>query len=206
MPRFPALRVRAAAAALALLLPLGCASTKLADVWKAPDPGTPPRKVLVVAVVPSQTNRRMMEGELAERLQQRGLKAVSISSLTPEGPPPDRAQVEALVQRDGFDAVIVSRYAGAEDSVEYVPGGPVGNPAMMGFYGYYGALYPTVYTPGAVIQNETVHVETMLYRAQGKGELVWSTTSQTFNPTSPYKAIEDISGAVVSRMAKDKVI
>jgi hypothetical protein len=87
-----------------------------------------------------------------------------------------------------------------------VPGGPAGNPAYMGFYGYYDALYPSVYAPGAVVQNETLSVETMLYHAQGKGELVWSTTSETFNPSSPYKAIEDISGAVVKRMAEDKVI
>ena len=76
----------------------------------------------------------------------------------------------------------------------------------MGLYGYYDHLYPTVYTPGHVQQNETVSVETMLYRTAGKGQLVWSTTSQSLNPTSPYKVIEDIGNAVVKRMAEDKVI
>lgn len=206
MVRTPARRMPIAAALLSLLLSLGCASTKLAHVWKAPEPGTPPRKVLVVTVVPSENSRRMMEGALAKRLEQRGLQAVQAHTLAPEGEPLDRARVEELVRQEGFDGVVVSRYAGTRDSASYVPGGAVGNPAMMGFYGYYDALYPTVYAPGAVKQNETMSVETMLYRAQGKGELVWSTTSETFNASSPYKAIEDISDAVVKRMAEDKVI
>jgi hypothetical protein len=205
MSRMLPRRMRGAAAALGLLL-LACASTKLAQVWKAPQPGPPPRKVLVVAVVPQETSRRQMEGALVERLQKRGLQAVPVNALAPDGQPLDRAKVEELVRREGFDGVVVSRYAGTTDSTSYVPGGPVGNPAALGFYGYYGALYPTVYTSGHVVQNETVNVETMLYHAQGKGELVWSTTSQTFNPNSPSQTIEEISGAVVERMAQDKVI
>jgi hypothetical protein len=197
--------MRCAPAALALLL-MSCASTKLAQVWKAPQSGPPARKVLVVAVVPSETSRRMMEGTLSDRLKKRGLEAVPVNALTQDGQALDRAKLEELVHREGFDAVLISRYAGTTDSATYVPGGPVGSSASMGFYGYYGALYPTVYSPGYVVQNETVNVETMLYRSEGKGELVWSTTSETFNPTSPYKAIEDISGAVVERMASDKVI
>jgi hypothetical protein len=197
---------RMVAMAAGLLLASGCASTKLAQVWKAPQPGPPARKVLVVAVVPSETSRRMMEGTLSDRLNKRGLQAVPANSIAPEGQALDRPKLEELVRREGFDAVLVSRYAGTTDSATYMPGGPVGSSASMGFYGYYGALYPTVYSPGYVVQNETVNVETMLYRSEGKGELVWSTTSETFNPTSPYKAIEDISGAVVERMAQDKVI
>ena len=198
---------RGAAAALALLLLCpACASTKLAQVWKEPQPGPPARKVLVVAVVPQPTQRRTLEGEFAELLQQRGLQAVPANQLEPDGQRLDRARVEELVRSQGFDAVLISRYAGTSDTTRYVPGGPVGDPMDMGLYGYYGQLYPTVYTPGHVQQNETVSVETMLYRTAGKGQLVWSTTSQSLNPTSPYKVIEDIGNAVVKRMAEDKVI
>lgn len=201
----PSAWLRCAPALLGLLL-MSCASTKLAQVWKAPQGGPPARKVLVVAVVPSETSRRMMEGTLTDLLKKRGLQAVPVNTIEPKGQALDRAKLEELVRRDGYDAVLVSRYTGTRDSATYVPGGYVGNADAMGFYGYYGALYPTVYAPGAVVQNETVNVETMLYRSEGKGALVWSTTSETFNPTSPYKAIEDISGAVVERMAEDKVI
>jgi len=175
-------------------------------VWKAPEPGPPARKVLVLAVVPQPTQRRTLEGELAQRLKARGLQAVPGNQLAPENEPLDRARVEELVRREGFDAVLVSRYAGTSDSTKYVPGGVVGDPMTMGLYGYYDHLYPTVYTPGHVQQNETVYVETMLYRAEGKGQLVWSTTSQSLNPTSPIKVIEAIGEAVVDRMAEDKVI
>ena len=198
--------LRTAAALLGLWLCGACASTKLAQVWKAPQPGPPAKKVLVVAVVPQPQQRRTLEGEFVELLKARGLEAAPGSELAPEGKPLARAGVEELVRRGGYDAVLVSRYAGTNTTATYVPGGTVGDPMGMGFYGYYDALYPTVYSPGALVQNETVNVETMLYRTEGKGELVWSTTSETFNPSSPYKAIEDISAAVVKRMAEDKVI
>lgn len=195
-----------AAALLGLCLCGACASTKLAQVWKAPQPGPPVKKVLVVAVVPQPQQQRTLEGEFVELLKARGVQAAPGHALAPEGKPLDRAGVEELVRREGFDAVLVSRYAGTSTTATYVPGGHVGDPTGMGFYGYYDALYPTVYAPGALVQNETVNVETMLYRSEGKGELVWSTTSETFNPTSPYSAIEDIGAAVVERMSKDKVI
>src|SRR5215217_7272847 len=124
---------RMVAMAAGLLLASGCASTQLAQVWKAPQPGPPARKVLVVAVVPSETSRRMMEGTLADRLKKRGLEAVPGNSLTPAGEALDRAKLEELVRRDGYDAVLVSRYAGTTDSTTYMPGGPVGSPAGMGF-------------------------------------------------------------------------
>ena len=193
---------RAMSLAMGLVLASACAGTKLAQVWKAPDPGPRPTKVLVVAVVPQEMARRSLEGEFAQQLQGRGLEVGRGSDLAPEGKPLDRAGVEALVRRDGFDAVLVSRYAGTKDSTSYVPVGPT----TMGFYGAYDSFYGTAYGPGQTVQNETVSVETLLYRTEGEGRLVWSTLSETFNPTSPYAAINELGGAVMERMVKDGVL
>jgi hypothetical protein len=192
---------RALGLAAVLLFASACASTTLAQVYKVPEAGPKPTKVLVVAVLPQETSRRIMETELAKRLRNRGLQAELSTTLAPDGKTLDRAAVEELVRREGFDAVVVSRYAGTQESTQYV------SPSYsMGFYGYYGMAYSAAYSPGYVVENQTVQVETLLYRTEGEGKLIWGAVSETFNPSNPQAAIQDVANAVTERMASDKVI
>jgi hypothetical protein len=187
--------------AVVMLLTSACASTTLSQVYKVPEPGPKPTKVLVVAVLPQQTSRRILETELARRLKGQGMQAALSTDLAQDGQTLDRAAVEELVRREGFDAVLVSRYAGTQESVSYVSPTYTG-----GFYGYYGMAYSAAYSPGYTVQNETVRVETLLYRAEGEGKLVWGAVSESFNPSNAHEVIQDVASAVTDRMAADKVI
>ncbi|MBF5043103.1 hypothetical protein FGE12_11955 [Aggregicoccus sp. 17bor-14] len=192
---------------LVALLGSGCASTQLKGVWKAPDPGPKVSRVLVIALTRSETGRRTVERQFASRLQ--AAKAQPFESNRFEsGQPLDRAKVEELVKRENFDSVLLVRLVDVHQEEHYVPGGYAGyyGPAGGGFYGYYGYAYPMAYSPGYVSQSTTVQVETQLYRTQGQGQLVWSTVSETLDPSNVESAASGIANAVVERLHEDKLL
>jgi hypothetical protein len=80
-------------------------------------------------------------------------------------------------------------------------------PYYRSFYGYYGAVYPVVYTPDYLSTDTTVRVETNVYATgSGEGELVWTGTSDTFNPSSADKAIQGLSKVLVKELQKEAVL
>jgi hypothetical protein len=188
------------------LLGASCASTSLQGVWKAPDTGGKANKILVIGLTRNDTGRRALERQFVSRLSQEKRVAVDSSRYVPEGGQLDRAKVEEIVKREGFDAVVLSRLVDVHREAQYVPSG-YATYGGAGFYGYYGYGWSTVYSPGYVTESTNVQVETQLFRVNGgEGKLVWSTVSETMDPSSVEKAASGIAGAVVDRMAEDKVL
>lgn len=75
------------------------------------------------------------------------------------------------------------------------------------FYGYYGAVYPVMCSPGYLQVDKTAQIETNFYSAaKPDGELIWTGTSDTVNPRSPLKAIDAISKLIVQELEKEKII
>ena len=82
------------------------------------------------------------------------------------------------------------------DTVTISPGSRYGT-----FYGYYGAVYPVVYSPDYLVEERTVQVETNLYAATPPdGELIWTGTTDTFNPSSAHKVINGLVQLVVKEL------
>jgi hypothetical protein len=80
-------------------------------------------------------------------------------------------------------------------------------PYYTSFYGYYGAVFPVVYSPDYLSQETTVRVETNVYAtSSGEGELVWTGVSDTFNPSSAHKVIEGLSKLLVKELRKQGVL
>jgi hypothetical protein len=191
-----------------LLFPLlgaGCASTSLQGVWKAPDTGGKVNKVLVIGLTRNDTGRRALERQFVSKLSQEKTVAVDSSRYEPDGSKLTREKVEEIVKSNGFDAVILSRLVDVHREAQYVPSG-YASYGGAGFYGYYGYAWPAVYSPGYVTESTNVQVETQLFRTADQGSLVWSTISQTVDPSGVDDAAEGIAGAVVNRLAEDKVL
>jgi hypothetical protein len=75
------------------------------------------------------------------------------------------------------------------------------------FYGYYGAIYPVVYSPDYLRVDKTAQVETNFYSAVAPdGVLVWTGTSDTVNPKSPNKAIDALAKLIVQELQKQNII
>jgi hypothetical protein len=195
---------------LGLALVSAAKSSKLAFTWRNPNySGGTFKNILVLAMNGQASGRADFEDRMVERLARPGLQAVPSYSLLPrpEATPIEIDQLRSVVRGQEFDAILVSRLVKYDKTTTYVSGQayPL-YPYYSTFYGYYGTLYPAVYSPGYLRTDTTAQIETNLYStAKPDGELVWTGTSDTVNPRSVSKAIKDVVDLIVQQLEKEGI-
>src|SRR5208282_2717352 len=188
------------------------ASSKLVMSWRNPNysPEKKFHRVLALGFSNNMEVRVDFEDALATELASKGLEAVPGNNilLRPPGTTLDLNYLREQIQANHIEAVVVSRLIKVDDTVTYVPGAAYGVPFPYynTFYGYYGALYPIVYSPGYLQKERKVRVETNLYYVNGApdGQLVWTGMTDTFNPSNINKAIKGLVNLLVTRMQKEQ--
>jgi len=186
-------------------------STKLVASWKNPQYSGPTfHRILVIGMSVKPGVRADFEDALSKLVARDGVEAIPGNTilLRPEGTKLDLDYLKTQVKEFKIDAVIVSRLVKVDKNVTYIPGQPyVPYPYYGSFYGYYGAVYPVVYSPDYLREDTTVRVETNVYAVRGTdGELVWTGVSDTFNPSSADKVIEGLSKLVVKELQKAAIL
>jgi hypothetical protein len=187
-------------------------STKLVASWKNPEYSGPHfHRILVLGMSANPGVRADFEDALSKLVARDGVEAVPGNTilLRPEGTQLDLNYLKTQVKEFKIDAVIVSRLVKVETSTTYIPGQAyaVPYPYYRSFYGYYGAVYPVVYSPDYLRQDKTVRVETNVYATSSPdGELVWTGVSDTFNPASADKVIDGLSKLLVKELEKESVL
>ena len=186
-------------------------STKLIVSWKNPEySGARFHRILVLGMSAKPGVRADFEDALSALITQAGVEAVPGNTilLRPEGTKLDLNYLKTQVSTFKIDAVIVSRLVKVDKTITYVPGTPyMPYPYYGSFYGYYGALYPVVYSPDYLREDTTVRVETNVYAVtSGEGQLVWTGTSDTFNPKSADKAISGLSKLIMKELQKAAIL
>lgn len=186
-------------------------STKLVASWKNPQYSGPTfHRILVIGMSAKPGVRADFEDVLSKLVARDGVEAIPGNTilLRPEGTKLDLGYLKTQVKEFKIDAVIVSRLVKVDKNVTYIPGQAyVPYPYYGSFYGYYGAVYPVVYSPDYLREDTTVRVETNVYAVRGTdGELVWTGVSDTFNPSSTDKAIDGLSKLVVKELQKAAIL
>lgn len=202
---------------LAALLSLpavgNCKSTKLVASVKSPTyNGQHFQKVLVIGMSDNPAIRTDFEEAMSNRLKSLGIHAVPGYNilLRPKSAKMDPAYLKAQIKEHQVDAVLVTRLVSVNNESTYIPGQAytVPYPYYNSFYGYYSHVYPTVYTPGYLVNEKTVRVETTLYgTSTPEGEFIWTGLSETFNPNPKKidKAIDGVVQVVVEDLQKENI-
>jgi hypothetical protein len=191
--------------AATLLLLAGCATnaTQLTSVWRDPAVATYDYKQIVtVCMCKDEGFRREVEDELAQYIKNAvpSYKALSESEVRD----PDAAR--ARLQAEQFDAAVIMRLVAVDKEEQYVPGqtyavaGPYG-PA----YGYWGYGWTTAYSPGYVITDKIVSVQTNVYSLKD-GKLVWVSRSKSTNPETIKQLVGEIVEVTAMEMDKQHVL
>jgi hypothetical protein len=176
------LLTRPFAAALVAAVVAGCASTTMQSTWRDPAyAGGAFRKVLVLGQSARDvTARRVLEDTLAAQIRATGADAVPGWQFLPGEGPLDEAGFNASVAASGADGMLMVRLLGIDTqtnvSTVLMPG------PGFGWYGYYSRWYAMP----QVTQYQIALVETTLFDVKSR-RIVWSGTSETFNPTSVQK-------------------
>lgn len=177
-----------------LLLSLsGCGTAnKITDTWKAPEANLKNyNKVFIAALTGDVSVREKVEQELGVLFKDHDVEPVKSLSI----PPPDITNKEVdlnssllqIVQETGSDAILTIAVIDQTSEERFVPGSGIYHPVTrFGYYstfgGYYGNRYGQLYQPGYYTTDNTYYLETNIYDASS-GNLVWSTQSETLNPS-----------------------
>jgi hypothetical protein len=188
-------------------------SSKLVMSWKNPAyTGTKKfHRVLTLGLSDRTVVRADFEDELASELRAPEIEAIPGNTilLRPEGTNFDLDYLKTQIREHGIEAVAVSRLINVEITSTYVPGAPYTPPFPYynSFYGYYGAVYPAVYSPGYLKEEKKVRIETNLYAISStEGELVWTCITDSFNPSGDKKTIEQLVKVVAKQMKSEGVL
>jgi hypothetical protein len=199
-------------AILAALTGVNAKSTRFLFTWTNPSySGAHFANILVLGINGKVENRAEFEDQLSAAIARPGIQAIPSYSLLPRpnSTPIDMNQLKDVIRGQNIDAVVASRLIKMSQKVTVIPGQPITPfPYYYNtFYGYYGAIYPVVYSPDYLQVDKTAQIETNFYStAKPDGELIWTGTSDTVNPRSPLKAIDAIAKLIVQELEKQKII
>ena len=198
------------AAAIVLLLASACSKTEVTGLWKKSDyTGGSLDSFMVVALTGEMSDKLLWENIMADRLRQEGLKAVTSVGAFPNARDIDEQQIMNYVDRNEIDGVLVTRLVDTRKEKVYHPprgayyGGAYGYYRRFNFY--YPHAYEQVYSPGYTSTLTIVLLETNLYRVDTK-ELIWSMSTDTFEPRSFNQLVDSVSDKVVELLHRENLI
>jgi hypothetical protein len=197
---------------LAILPVAIAAAAKLLVSWKNPVySGPKPHRVLVIGMSANPEVRADFEDDLSAAIKSDGLEAIPGNTIffRSHSGELERDYLEGQIRDFKVDTVLVSRLVKVDKSITNVPGYSYAVPYAYyrSFYGYYGTVYQQVYIPGYLREDTAVRVETNFYSAiPPNSDLIWTGTSDSFNPKSAQKAIYGIVKLVVKELRKQGIL
>ncbi len=187
---------------LGLFLLNACATTVTTNVWKDQTYGGPVKKVLVMGISQKKGIQRFFEDEFVRQLREKGTDGIAGYSVLPYDEKMTKDFIAAKARESGADAVLVARPLSREMQRTYVPGQVY---AVPGSYSRWGSYYGHAYSPGYVVEDEYVYIETNLYDVATE-QLIWSTQSETIILASDQALIKEFISTMVTQLSSDKLI
>jgi hypothetical protein len=185
-----------------LFLLSSCATTTTTNVWRDQTYGGTVKKILVMGISQKKGIQRFFEDEFVRQLRQRGTDGVAGYTVLPYDEKMDKDFIAAKARESGADTVLVTRPLSREMQRTYVPGQVY---AVPGSYSRWGSYYGHAYSPGYVVEDEYVYIETNLFDVATE-KLIWSTQSETVVLASDQELIKSFISTMISQLSSDKLI
>jgi hypothetical protein len=180
---------------------LGCASTTIEHVWRAPNWNGSFTHIAIFGMSPLPGVRRDFETKMVAAFADVGVRATASHQLfRDDGELRDEDIARVLAER-GIDGAMVTRLVGVDQEYGYVDGSPyaVMGGTPYGFYRHYHGSYAVLYSPEYMVDYDIVVLETNLYEV-ASSELVWAGLSETFDPKNVDEAIESYAHTMVKTL------
>jgi hypothetical protein len=171
-------------------------------VWRDQTYGGTVKKIIVMGISQKQSIQRFFEDEFVRQLRQRGIDGVAGYTVLPYDQKIDKDFIAQKAREAGADTVLVARPLSREIQRSYVPGQAY---AVPGPYSRWGSYYGHAYSPGYVVEDEYVYIETNLFDVATE-KLIWSTQSETVILASDQELIKSFISTMISQLSSDKLI
>jgi len=195
---------------LYLFFATSCGSSKLVATWHDENfQGTHIlQDVLIIAVTKDETIRRLYEDAFVEKLSKEGVKSVASYTLLQPDIKPTKEGVDAAVREADAKSVLITRYLGTDTREHYRPPQRTmiyADPYYRGIHGYYPMAYREMYTPGYTVKVTTISLEANVYETKS-GTLVWSTRSESINPSMTKKYVDELVNLFTGDLKKAQLL
>lgn len=172
-----------------------CATTTTTNVWRDQTYQGSVKKVLVMGISQKKGIQRFFEDEFVRQLRGRGNDGVAGYTILPYDEKMDKDFIAAKARESGVDAVLVARPISRKIERSYVPGS----------YNRWGSYYGYAYSPGYVVDDEYVYIETNLFNVTDE-KLIWTAQSETIILATDQELIKSFIGTMIAQLASDKLI
>ncbi len=182
--------------------------TKIGASWRDPD-YTKGRikKVFVIGIAAKNERRAVFENQFVTTFRNAGIGAEASHTLIPGVEQLTKEIVDAAIEGQGFDMVIVTRMIDIDMTYDRSPGGyytqPVGY--YNSLYGYYGHAYQVIRAPDYVDYKEVYSLETNLYEFSSE-KLIWTVQSKAVRKQSAYDSIRLFTSKILGKLKSDGLI
>ncbi|MCX6550190.1 MAG: hypothetical protein NTY02_04130 [Acidobacteria bacterium] len=183
------------------------AAPQLKSSWRNPDPhALPVSRVIVIGFTSEQSTRRTMEDALTAEIRRNGASAEPSYSIVPGDVSKDPAAVKAKIAAAGVDGAVIVRVAGVSQEQSWDPGFvPVMPVYYQSLWSYYGYWQPYAWDAGYLRTDTVVRIEAVVYAVNGE-LMIWSGLSESTNPGSVPKLIQQVAVAVGTELKKRNVV
>lgn len=195
---------------IAILLPLllaSCSSTTIVNSWRDPNikiHSNQWNKILVVAMLKSETDSRKAEDEMVTYLHGKGVR--SYSYLEKNSADINDEELRKKMRSDGFNAAITMRLIDVDKEKVYVPGQSyLYPPYYSSFSRYYHRNWIFYSSPGYYVVTKKFIIETILYSIE-EDKIIWSGITETYNPRGVSKLTDEIACAIHKKMIAEGFI
>ena len=179
------------------------AAPKFTSVWKSSDAGSVSfagKKVAALVIAQDDSLRVSGEEALVRELTARGLQSVATYRIAPKEELQSGDRAKVWFEKASVDGVVAMRPVSKDKRTTYTPGTWT-NPYYSTLWGYYGYGWGSMYIPGSVEQDTVVVVETTIYSVP-RNQLLWAAVSETKNPKTLQRFIEDLVKESVKELHK----
>jgi hypothetical protein len=193
--------------ALFIVFVSSCSSTQITSSWRDPNKQIHAgdwNKVLVVALLRNETNRRRAEDQMVKYLNGKGI--TSYSYLDKNFDPKAEEALRSKIKKDGFDAAITMRLIDIDKEKIYTPEEHYMYPVYyQSFSGYYYRNWVFYNTPGYYTVTKKFIIETVIYSIPDD-KIIWSGITETYDPQGVEKLTDEIASAIYKKMLEEEFI
>lgn len=156
-------------------------------------------KILVVAFVKNEQNRKRVEDDIIKQLKSKAVASYTLIEGNSEALTEEK--LAEIVQKEGFDGAIVMQLLNPNSELTYSPGTGTYPANYNSLYPYYGGAHNKYHNEDYFEKHDLYVVETNIYSLK-ENKLIWNGITNTVDPTSVDKIIASLGKAITTEMKR----
>jgi len=173
------------------------------SVWRSPEAAKVSfagKKVAALVITQDDSLRVAGEESLVTELTARGIQAVATYRMAPKEVLRSAESARDWFEKANVEGVVALRPVSSEKRINYNDSLWL-SPSYNTFWGYYGYSYGSVVVIGGVDRDTVITVESLIFSVP-LNKLLWAGVSETRNPKTLQKFVEDLVKESVKQLQK----